>query len=169
MTNQIPNIIFDSLFLLIPLWGANIALNFLGIIEKKWKIPDYPLDLHLNWFDDQPLIGNSKTILGIFIAILGGCFVGKIIGNPNGTILGLSAYIGTIFSGFIKRRFKISPGGAFWIIDQTDYILGSIICYQILGKKIIPEVILLSIIITIPIHLVTNILAYKIKLRKYYW
>ncbi|MFA6081341.1 MAG: CDP-archaeol synthase [Patescibacteria group bacterium] len=153
--------------LLIPLWTANVFVNIFYFFRKKYRLSDYPLDGNKLWFDGRRILGDSKTIFGFPIALLGG-IVGGIIVHSNGFLSGLAVYLGAIVSGFIKRRLGLKRGESFWIVDQSDYLFLAYPIFAIFWEKINLRIFFIALIITIPIHFLTNIIAFKLKIRETY-
>ena len=80
----------------------------------------------------------------------------------------LGALLGDLAAAFLKRRLGISPGGLLPVIDQIDFVVGALTISMPLGI-IYLELAVAVILITPPIHLLTNFLAYKLKLKKNPW
>jgi len=76
--------------------------------------------------------------------------------------------LGDLTGAFIKRRIGIKPGGLLPIVDQIDFVVGAVV-FSIPLALISWEVAAIVLLITPPIHLFTNFLAYKIKLKKNPW
>src|SRR5207249_12151536 len=78
------------------------------------------------------------------------------------------AVLGDLLGAFVKRRLNVEPGKAFPILDQLDFILGSVV----LGYAFF-QVVLISIrlvvVVTPPIHLATNYGAYRLGIKKTRW
>lgn len=151
--------------LLIPLWTANVFVNIFYFFRKKYQISDYSLDGNKLWLDGRRILGDSKTIFGLPVSLLGGFFGGLII-HDNGLLSGLAVYLGAIVSGFIKRRLGLKRGEPFWIVDQSDYLFLAYPIFAIFEEKINLQVFFVALIIAIPTHFLTNIIAYKLKIRE---
>lgn len=82
------------------------------------------------------------------------------------------AVLGDLAGSFLKRRFDISSGAPFWIIDQLDFALGAILFIAIPGF-IFPSVFLLPdihififlMIITPAVSIIANTVAYLVGLK----
>jgi CDP-2,3-bis-(O-geranylgeranyl)-sn-glycerol synthase len=155
--------------LLIPLWSANVLVNLFYFFRKKCAIPDYPLDGNRLWFDGRYILGPAKTLLGLPITLLGGYVGGMLIQSNNGLVLGLSVYLGAILSGFIKRRFGLKRGEPLYIVDQTDYLFAAYILFMLSGERTNNLTFLSALSITIPVHFITNKIAYHLKVRDTKW
>jgi CDP-2,3-bis-(O-geranylgeranyl)-sn-glycerol synthase len=98
-----------------------------------------------------------------------------------GATIGLGAIIGDTVKSLIKRRFGVAPGKPFVPWDQIDFVIGAWFFHQIyfafLGHGVryfwLPEisweVLLLGMITIPPLHLLANLLAYKLKWKKVWW
>jgi CDP-2,3-bis-(O-geranylgeranyl)-sn-glycerol synthase len=71
-------------------------------------------------------------------------------------------------AAFLKRRLRIAPGGLFPIVDQVDFVVGALL-FSVPLAIVSLELAVAVIIITPPIHLVTNFVAYKLGLKKNPW
>ena len=132
------------------------------------------MDFGRKFFDGERIFGRNKTFRGFFFGFAVGMAVGLVelilfdypflfaVLSPMGALLG------DLTAAFLKRRLGIAPGGLLPIIDQVDFVVGALLFSLPLGI-IIWELALAVIIITPPIHLLTNFLAYKLKLKKNPW
>ncbi|HNV00869.1 MAG TPA: CDP-2,3-bis-(O-geranylgeranyl)-sn-glycerol synthase [archaeon] len=168
---EVLEIFFLFLIYAIPMYFANAAPIILH--------GEVPLDLGKKLFGKR-IFGDGKTILGTFSGILIGVSAGaliyflipqaQLINNYFTFVVFLSsgAMFGDIFKSFLKRRIGLERGSHWAIADQWDFILGGLILSSLVR---IPEleVVLVLLIITIFMHSITNILAYKLKLKKVPW
>jgi CDP-2,3-bis-(O-geranylgeranyl)-sn-glycerol synthase len=87
-----------------------------------------------------------------------------------GLLLSLGALLGDLTGAFAKRRLGIAPGGLLPIIDQMDFILGAVLFSLPLSLQVMSwELVLIVLVITIPLHLLTNFGAYRLKLKSNPW
>ena len=135
------------------------------------------MDLGRNFVDGKRIFGDNKTFRGFFF----GWGVGFGVGLVEGLVFGFQNYpvlfallipfgalLGDLTGAFIKRRIGIKPGGLLPIVDQIDFVVGAVV-FSIPLALISWEVAATVLLITPPIHLFTNFLAYKIKLKKNPW
>ena len=80
----------------------------------------------------------------------------------------LGALLGDLTAAFLKRRLGIAPGGLFPIVDQIDFVVGAIV-FALPLAMIYWQLAVVILIITPPIHLLTNLGAYVLKLKKNPW
>jgi CDP-2,3-bis-(O-geranylgeranyl)-sn-glycerol synthase len=134
----------------------------------------YPVDFGKNFFDGKPLFGKNKTLLGFFYGLVVGTVVGLVesivFGYPLffGLVLSLGALLGDLTGAFVKRRLGLAPGALLPVIDQVDFIVGAIV-FSFLIMTLSWELILVVLIITPPIHLLTNFAAYKLGFKSNPW
>ena len=135
------------------------------------------MDFGKNFVDGKRIFGNNKTFRGFFfgwsVGIGVGLTEGAIFGFQNYPILfavliPLGALLGDLTGAFIKRRLSIAPGGLLPIVDQIDFVIGAVV-FSLPLALIGWEVALTMLLITPPIHLFTNFLAYKMKLKRNPW
>ena len=157
---------------LIPLYVANATpILFHGKI---------PVDLGKK-YKGRRILGKGKTILGALCGVLGGTFAGlifylalpqvlELIPNYFSLVILLSigGIIGDMSKSFAKRRKGIRSGGKWFLVDQLDFIIGGLIFSLIIRLPEI-EVVLFLLIVTVFIHTATNIIAFKLKLKKVPW
>ena len=163
---SILNIAVEALKFIFPAYCANGAPVLAG--------GGTPMDFGKNFLDGERIFGKNKTFRGFFFGLAIGIMVGLteffMFGYPLlFTILSpLGALLGDLTGAFIKRRLKIAPGGLLPVIDQIDFVIGAII-FSLPLSIINWQVAIAALLITPPIHLFTNFLAYKLKLKKNPW
>lgn len=159
----------DALLLLIPLWSANVLINIFAFFRKKYHLPDFSLDGGRLWSDGRPIFGSSKTFLGLPIKLLGGYLGGVIISSPNGLLSGGAVFLGAVASGFLKRRLGLARGKPLPLVDQSDYLFAAYLLFFLFEKTIPFSTFIIALCITIPIHLITNMIAFRLKIRETRW
>jgi CDP-2,3-bis-(O-geranylgeranyl)-sn-glycerol synthase len=79
-------------------------------------------------------------------------------------MLSLGALTGDLIESFIKRRVNRSPGNPLPVADQIDFILGALLfSIPVSSPSLLSALIIL--LITIPIHLLTNLGAALLKIK----
>lgn len=166
--------ILHALYYILPAYGANASPVIFG--------GGKPIDLGRKFFDGNPIFGPHKTYRGFISGILIGTFIGwtqenlaPLAGLPGGStflgfILSLGALIGDLFGSFIKRRLNIKPGAIFPVVDQIDFVLFALLFALIINPIAISlQRITIIIVLTGPIHLLVNVIAYLLKLKDTPW
>jgi CDP-2,3-bis-(O-geranylgeranyl)-sn-glycerol synthase len=163
---KIATLIIEALKFIFPAYCANAVPVIVG--------GGPPLDLGKKFFDGKPIFGKNKTFRGFFFGLAIGVTVGLVesilFGYPLlfSVFSPLGALMGDLAGAFLKRRLGIAPGGLLPIIDQVDFVVGAIL-FSLPLTMMYWELAIAVIIITPPIHLFTNFLAYKLKLKNNPW
>jgi CDP-2,3-bis-(O-geranylgeranyl)-sn-glycerol synthase len=162
-------LIIEALKFIFPAYCANAAPVLAGGGKQ--------MDFGRNFFDGKPIFGKNKTFRGFFFGLAIGVFVGLMEGMVFGTtsfsvlfsvLTPLGALCGDLAGAFLKRRLGIAPGGLLPVIDQVDFVIGAIL-FSLPLAIIYWELAVAVLVITPPIHLLTNFLAYKLKLKNNPW
>jgi len=140
------------------------------------------MDFGKNFIDGRRIFGNNKTFRGFFFGWGVGFFVGVMEGFVFGfdkvpvllsLLIPLGALLGDLTGAFVKRRLDIAPGGLLPVVDQIDFVVGAVVfslpLILINWQGLSWQLIVVVLLITPPIHLFTNFLAYKLKLKKHPW
>jgi len=133
------------------------------------------MDFGRNFFDGKRVFGNNKTFRGFFFGWAIGMLVGSIeyVVFPGFPVLfivliPMGALLGDLTGAFLKRRIGIAPGGLLPIVDQIDFVVGALV-FALPLMIVSWQLAVTVLLITPPIHLFTNFLAYKMKLKKHPW
>jgi CDP-2,3-bis-(O-geranylgeranyl)-sn-glycerol synthase len=133
-----------------------------------------PLDFGKNFFDGHRVFGKNKTFRGFFFGLAIGFFVGLlecfVFDYPLlfSVLPPLGALLGDLAGAFLKRRLGIAPGGLLPVVDQVDFVVGAVV-FSLPLAMVSLELAIAVLLITPPIHLFTNFLAYKLKLKSTPW
>lgn len=125
--------------------------------------------------DGGPVFGKNKTFRGFFAGLAVGTIAGlaeSLVFNYQimfGFLLSLGALFGDLAGAFVKRRLAIPPGGLLPVVDQLDFIMGAILFSLPLSMPWSWQLFVTVLIITPPIHLLTNFVAYKLRLKRNPW
>lgn len=162
---------FKATRMLTHLWMINLIVI---LISKYWRVDRNlfwpPTDFGKYFFDRRRIFGDHKTYLLLPIEIITGVLVGLLFKDAGtGILYSLGWFLGSHLLSFIKRRLNIKPGDPLPILDQTDYIIGTLIVFLIFKKEVEIDVFILSTLITLPVHVLGNIVLYKLKLKKVPW
>lgn len=107
--------VWELLLLLGLANGIPVLVN--RLMGRRWA---YPLDGGLLLSDQQPLLGSSKTIRGIFSALVATAAGAALVGMDwrLGVTVGATAMGGDLLSSFCKRRLQLPPGSRATGLDQ---------------------------------------------------
>jgi CDP-2,3-bis-(O-geranylgeranyl)-sn-glycerol synthase len=159
-------IVVEALKLIFPAYCANGAPVLAG--------GGLPLDFGKNFVDGRRVFGKNKTFRGFFFGLAIGILVGLmeffLLSYPLLFVVlsPLGALLGDLAGAFLKRRLNIPPGGLLPVVDQVDFVVGALV-FTLPLQIISWEVAVAMLIITPPIHLLTNLAAYKLKLKSNPW
>lgn len=145
-----------------------------------------PLDFGKNWKDGQRILGDGKTIRGLFGGTICGIIAGLIqmwvspLWSPGSFTLtaiitiSFGALLGDIVKSFFKRRLGLARGTRFILVDQLDFVAGAwILTYALdplwFTENFTPQIMIAVLILTPILHRLTNIFGYNIKLKKEPW
>ena len=135
-----------------------------------------PIDLGNNFLDGKPIFGRNKTFRGFLAGLAVGTAVGLVESIAFGyrlefgLLLSLGALFGDLAGAFVKRRFSIRPGDMLPVVDQVDFIIGAIVFSLPLSLQFASwQLFAAVLVITPPIHLLTNFAAYKLGLKNNPW
>jgi CDP-2,3-bis-(O-geranylgeranyl)-sn-glycerol synthase len=160
-------LIFEALEFIFPAYCANAVPVLAGgglAIDLGKKLPD-----------GKPVFGKNKTFRGFFAGLAVGTVAGlaesKVFNYPIvfGLLLSLGALFGDLAGAFLKRRLDIPPGGLLPVVDQLDFILGAILFSLPLSIVWNWGLLVTIFVITPPIHLLTNFVAFKLGLKSNPW
>jgi CDP-2,3-bis-(O-geranylgeranyl)-sn-glycerol synthase len=158
----------EALIFMLPAYCANAVPVIAG--------GGLALDFGKNFFDGKPIFGKNKTFRGFFSGLAIGTAVGFVesvfFNYPIvfGLLLSLGALFGDLTAAFAKRRLGLSPGDLLPVVDQVDFVIGAIlfslpVCLHTLSWELLAAV----LIVTPPIHLLTNFVAYRLGLKSNPW
>jgi CDP-2,3-bis-(O-geranylgeranyl)-sn-glycerol synthase len=163
---DIATLIVEALKFIFPAYCANAAPVIAG--------GGQPMDFEKNFIDGKRVFGKNKTFRGFFFGLAVGVAVGMVewmlFDYPFlfSMLSPLGALCGDLAGAFVKRRLGIAPGGLLPVIDQIDFVVGALL-FSLPLAMLYWELAVAVIIITPPIHLLTNFVAYKLKLKKNPW
>ncbi len=165
--------IATSIWFIFPAYCANAAPVIFGGGQT--------IDFGKSFFDGKPLLGSHKTVRGFVAGLIVGTLVGLVQTllfdhvliqySPMfrysiflGFMLSLGALTGDLIESFIKRRLNLVPGSSLPVADQVDFILGAFLFSIPVSPPSLAST-LIIILITIPIHLLTNLGAALLKMK----
>ena len=149
---------------------------------NKINFLNHPVDFNKKIFGKR-VLGKNKTFRGIFFGVIIAIIIAYLqyllnLKNVNlisydnfiliGFLLGFGAMFGDLVKSFFKRRADIAPGKPFIPFDQIDHVVGALLLLS-LNYNITLNIFILALIITFPLHIIVNHIAYKLRLRNTYW
>jgi CDP-2,3-bis-(O-geranylgeranyl)-sn-glycerol synthase len=165
---------------MLPAYMANMAPIF---VKNSFKFLAKPIDRGVK-YHGKPLFGKNKTWRGLIFGTLYGIGTAYLQYRfPNslvlinydswlifGALMGFGAIFGDLIESYIKRRVGIKPGHRFVPWDQMDFTIGALL----LSAYFIPGDIRLKVVLTLLIispllHILTNHVAFYLKLRNEKW
>lgn len=155
-----------ALWFILPAYFASISPVWFRLRGKT------PMDFGKT-FRGKPIFGSSKTLSGYFGGALCGIILGAVQellfnrtnGALLGTLLGFGAMTGDAVKSFFKRQLDIAPGEPWFPFDQIDFLIGALIFASTVETPTLFGAISLFII-TPPLHILSNIMDFKIGLKK---
>ncbi len=160
-----PILVLQLLFLLMLANGTPVIAK--KILRDRCS---YPLDGHLCFTDGRPLLGRSKTIRGVVLAVLvttaGGPLIG--LGWEIGLLVGIFAMAGDVFSSFSKRRLGLPSSSRATGLDQVPESLFPLLaCRGLLPLTAADIVVGVVIFIVGEVVLSRLLYAYRLRDRPY--
>ncbi len=163
-----------------------MAANSLAVIFGG----KYPIDRGAS-IGGKRILGDGKTWSGLLGGVLSAAMLGLVIGTILDTLypagskgyiiifsLSLGALLGDICSSFIKRRLGRKRGERVPFMDEYDFVVGALLLTYAFEPAWVGDmyvgydsgISLLIILILIPLlHRTTNIIGYKIGMKKEPW
>ena len=170
---DLTQLIVEALKFIFPAYCANAVPVLVGGGRQ--------IDSGKNFVDGKPIFGKNKTFRGFFLGLIVGTGAGlaetAYFGSKSfpfllGFLLSLGALLGDLAGAFVKRRIGLAPGDMLPVVDQLDFIVGALLISLPISLSLIVfswELVAATLIITLPIHLLTNFGAYKLKLKRNPW
>jgi len=131
---------------------------------------DDPLDMGLKFFDNRPVFGPSKTIRGIFIAVMVTPIAAHYmdINWFTGFLIGLYAMFGDLFASFLKRRKGYESSEMALGLDQVPESLFPLIAVKAHFDFTLLEILALVLVFAVVELIVSRILFFMhIRLKPY--
>ncbi len=176
---SILNELLITLFIIWPSYVANATPVIVGKAFKRRT----PIDLGKNFIDGRRIFGDGKTYEGFTCGLIAGFVIGEMtyllvpdwirpyLPTPFAVfMMCLGALTGDLIGAFIKRRLGLPRGAPVPLLDQLDFLLMALFTLWLIEPWLLtPLRVILAIAITPPIHLLTNAIAYLLRLKKEPW
>lgn len=163
-------VIYPILFIL-PAYVANGA----PVLSRgKWR-GKYLLDMGRK-IGGRRILGNNKTLPGTLISLAGGIIVSLIEWPflpymlPLGIMVTIGANVGDLAGSFVKRMARVPPGRNVPVLDQYDFLAGAFL-FALPFLQQFPGLygMLFIIALTGVMHALTNLGAYRLRLKDVPW
>jgi len=169
-----------ALWFILPAYVANALPVIFGgglAMDMGKKLPD-----------GKPIFGSHKTVRGFIAGLIGGVLISAVqtaLLQSNklsdfalpfqfnvliGSMIALGALGGDMVHSFIKRRFGFAEGSSLPVADQLDFVVGAVL-FSLPFSAPPPHTLTIVIIVllTLPMHLLTNYIAYLLGVKKTPW
>lgn len=176
------DIIITALWLMLPAYLPNPCAATFG--------RGTAIDFGRNFIDGKRIFGDGKTYIGFFAGTVSGIAIGIIqiaivpyfpffSFFPVFTVksilcLSIGSLLGDLGMSFVKRRIGLARGAPFPIADQLDFVAGAWILTFLFEREwflsnFTAWVMITILIITPIMHLITNIIGYKLGRKDVPW
>ncbi|MCX8204265.1 MAG: CDP-2,3-bis-(O-geranylgeranyl)-sn-glycerol synthase [Candidatus Nezhaarchaeota archaeon] len=156
------DVVTSALFFIAPAYVANAAPLILSPLLKV----RHPVDFKLVLPNGARLFGDAKSWEGLLVGIVMGSVTGLVLGNSlRGLVLGTGAMLGDLAGSFVKRRLGLMPGQPLPIVDQLDFLIGALALGTFFNYTLSPPEVIVLVLVTPPIHLASNAVAYCLRLK----
>lgn len=170
-------LVLSAVWFILPAYVANsAAVDVAGIpFLKKYN---QPIDGGLR-LRGRRILGDGKTWRGLVCGVVVGTFAGYLQTLSGASylpamtvklafLLAFGALAGDMAASFVKRQTNLERGAAVPLLDQLDYIVGAFV-FAAFATPFILSRFIVVVVVTIPLHLFANWVAYKIKLKDVWW
>ncbi len=163
------------LWLILPAYFANSSATFAKGVMR--------IDFSKNFTDGRPIFGSGKTFEGFAVGTATGTIAGFLqsvfqsvygfepafqMSIAAAFSLSAGALLGDLAGSFAKRRIGLKRGEPVPILDQLDFVAGSLVAASLFYTISLESVLVLSIITPV-IHLLANVVGYRIGVKKEPW
>jgi hypothetical protein len=126
----------------------------------------YPLDSRELFLDGRPLLGPSKTVRGIVLAVLATLACAALIGLgwKVGAVVGGIAMAGDLLSSFVKRRMGLPPSSMALGLDQIPESLFPLVACRLLLPLTLLDIGVATVIFLVG-ELVLSRILFKLHVR----
>ncbi len=163
------DLLSQSIVFMLPVWAANIVCNLLHFAKKHCRVIDIAADLGKNFFDGKRITGDGITWIGLILCLLSAGCIGWLQGRgADGILLGLGVWFGGGVGSFIKRRFSLSRGDFFPVLDHSDYVIGAF-AFCVLAQPFDLRMAAVSLVITLIFHPIFCVIGYFLGIKDHPW
>jgi len=178
------DLLWDLAVTLLIIWPPYVA-NATPVVASKIFRRRTPIDFGKNFLDGKRIFGDGKTYEGFVTGLLAGFLIGELtyiivtstikvaweLPKPSTVfVMCTAALLGDLLGAFIKRRLGLPRGAPAPLLDQLDFLLAALLALWLIQPQALRWVYaVMAVIITPPIHLLTNTIAYLLRLKKEPW
>ena len=165
--------LWSSFISLSSKWSTRILLVFSSKFGEIIPLITDILPAIINGTIIGTLVGVLLGIIGTYygdLSVLTGGIIdlpvyGSIIGGlVLGFLMAFGALLGDLVGSFIKRRIGLQSGEPAPIMDQLDFVVGALIL-SLLVVKISWEFFIIVAVLTLILHLGSNMIAYLLGIK----
>ncbi len=136
-----------------------------------------PLDFNKK-FMGKRILGDHKTVRGTLSGLIGGILIGyleSLLGFgfmlPISVLMTIGALFGDVLGSFIKRRLNLKSGHSVPIMDQYGFFIFGLLFALPISFNYLPTWygLLLIAVLTGVFHVISNIIAHRLKLKDVPW
>ncbi|BBD72582.1 hypothetical protein HS1genome_0971 [Sulfodiicoccus acidiphilus] len=135
-----------------------------------------PLDFGRSLGDGRRILGDGKTFEGLLLSLSFGLTVSigisRFLGEPwitKGFMGALGAMVGDLVGAFFKRRMGMTRGQRALGLDQLDFVVGATAFMLATGVPLSLSEFLFVAALAFVLHLGTNAVAYRLKIKRVPW
>lgn len=127
------------------------------------------------FLDGRRLLGDSKSVEGFISGVAAGILTGYLLSFlgtlsiGEAAVLSFGTMLGDAAGSFVKRRLGLPSGAPAPLLDQLSFLVVALALYSLVYGFVEASVAVILILATPPIHLATNAIAYKLKLKSKPW
>ena len=143
-----------------------------------------PIDGGRTLKDGRPIFGKGKTWKGLILGVLAGTVTGAILAFiiPSelayglsfnnrlaiGLLLSIGALCGDLAGSFTKRRLGYKSGQSSMLLDQLPFLAFALLFALPFHVPAVEEAVFLALL-TVGMHVLTNRIAFLLRLKKVPW
>ena len=178
------SLLWDFIITLLIIWPPYVA-NATPVVASKLFRRRTPIDFGRNFVDGRRLFGDGKTYEGFVTGLLAGFLIGELtyiivsmavnitseLPSPLAVfVMCVAALLGDLLGAFIKRRLGLPRGAPAPLLDQLDFLLAALLALWLVQPSVLKTIyVVIAVLITPPIHLATNAMAYVLGLKREPW
>jgi CDP-2,3-bis-(O-geranylgeranyl)-sn-glycerol synthase len=145
-----------------------MVANGTPILAKKvfGDFLNHPLDGGVKTGDGQPLLGHSKTLRGIILAVVVTAIAALLMGlGPTvGLVIGAAAMFGDVLSSLLKRRMSLAPSSRALGLDQIPESVLPLLASQPVLQLTVVDIAIITVLFFVG-ELAISRLLFHLKIR----